>query len=462
MAEIKWMPGGNIFGTATQFTGIDYTHNGGINPDQNKSIKKTFQQLLLDQRVLSDTLLEFLQIKRETGYRQVFGQVQIPEHQGSLVVSFAGFKGGLANPKDFMMSYGQYNDVKNEQTFDAFTTECGIGYFGAYMKHQRHNIATSPYDLISTANMMLQQQAAVVLDNVAAQALFKGGSVAVSGTYTPDETNGQTITLVDTFTQQATTYGPLSWDLLSVVEEEFRNHTVELPKIKVDPQGTHSVEYVPVRLPISPQTDGNYTCLISREGVRQLINDPKFINTFVKSGFELASVWNQTYITTGSTVRGFRFIVIDNPVTVNFNQVKTLFPNDPILNQKTEIIPYLNFEGTGICHFATVIGGYNTADTCKETHFLNGIQWNTLGFESKAGDLYGNMMITGWAAFYGATVLDTSKVYNIIFNPKARALIKTGKIHRLPDELQRPHYDKVTKIRTRQAEVEEEIKSRKR
>lgn len=422
----KLIPGSPLIGTPSQFSEIDITNFGGLVPDQTKA-PQTFIEIVTNKRVLQDTLLKFLQVSRESGYRQVFETTPIQNNQGSLVAQFVGFKGGLADPNDFKLNPGTYEDARNEQTFDAYVTETGMGYFGAFAKAQKHNVLTSTWKIIEIQNNMLMQQASVVLDNVAGEALYNGGNLYILGAYNPSASDGKTVSLLTAFPTDANDLGPLSLDALEVARSQFDNTIVSIPKINVKADGITEIIQVQTNIPIRPQSNGLFTVLMSRNLADQLYNDPRIINVFVANGGVLqTNFFEKTLFTDGAKVRDFYIKIIDNPITLDMPTTA----GQPAT---------LNFKGTGKAEFVTIIGGESTQLSCKETTFNGGINWAVVDFSSTKGDLFGNTYISGWCAFYGASVIDTSKVINIVCNRGYYNALATGSAVTSQIKIQRPH-----------------------
>lgn len=420
------IPGSPLIGTPSQFSEIDITNFGGLVPDQTKA-PQTFTELLTNKRVLQDALLNFLQVERNSGYRQVFETVPIQNNKGSLVAQFVGFKGGLADPNDFKMNPGTYDDARNEQTFDAYLTETGMGYFGAFAKAQKHNVLTSQWSIIAMQNQMLAKQAAVVLDNVAGEALYNGGNLYILGAYNPTASDGKTVSLLTAFPTDANDLGPISIDALEVARSQFYNTMVSLPKINVKADGKTEIIQVQANVPIRAQSNGLFTALMSRNVADQLYNDPRLINVYVTNGGMLQEgFFNKTLFNDGASVRGFYIKIIDNPITLDLPTVA----GQPAT---------LNFKGTGTAEFVTIIGGESTQDSCKEATFNGGINWAVVDFSSTKGDLFGNTYISGWCAFYGASVIDTSKVINVVCNRGAYNALAGGSAVSSQIKIQRPH-----------------------
>lgn len=419
------IPGSPLIGTPSQFSEIDNTNFGGLVPDQTKA-PQTFTEIVTTKRVLQDALLKFLQVSRDTGYRQVFSTIEVPNNTGSLVAQFVGFKGGLADPNDFKLNPGTYDNARNEQTIDGYVTETGMGYFGAFAKAQKHNVMSSQWPIISIQNEMLMKQASVVLDNVAGEALYNGGNLYILGAYNPTASDGRTVSLLTAFPTDPSDLGPMSLDALEVAKSQFDNTIVSIPKINVKADGTTEILQVQTNIPIRPQLTG-YTVLMSRNIADQLYNDPRLVNVYVVNGGAYQQgFFNKTLFTDGAVIRDFYIRIIDNPITLDMPKKA----GDPAT---------LNFKGTGTAEFATIIGGESTQDSCKEATFMGGTNWAVVDFSSTKGDLFGNTYLSGWCAFYGATVIDTSKVINVICNRGAYNALASGTAVASQIKVQRPH-----------------------
>lgn len=236
---------------------------------------------------------------------------------------------------------------------------------------------------------ILMANARIVMDNIAGLALYEGASKAFIKAY--DATKDESVTLGAAASDVA---GKLNHDILRYIAKEMINNKETYTLA----DGTTTVT---LRAKINPIAGGKYNVLLSEDGMDDLLDDPKFLEKFIK-GITAQELRDNKIV---STYR-YQLEVIDNFLTV----------------AKTD--GAVKLEGEGDLQVAFMFGDEFAADVKLEG---NGVQMFTkLPNTADSGDVYGRYAFATYKLAYNAQVINSKAIYAVVYKPGS--YVATGSI----------------------------------
>ena len=240
---------------------------------------------------------------------------------------------------------------------------------------------------------ILMKNARVVMDNIAALAMYEGASKAFVKTYTVDAAGKATLELGASVSDVV---GQLNHDVIRMSSKEMINNT---ESYVLSDKKTNVV----VRAKIAGLMGGKYHLLTSENGMDDLLEDKKFLDRFVK-GISAQELRDNRVV----SLYRHNIETIDNALTIEKSSGN------------------LKVEGEGDLEVSFLLGEQFGADVKLSGEGVK--MFTKLPNQVDSGDVYGRYAFATYKLAYNAQVINSKAIYAIVTQPSTLATVTGTKL----------------------------------